>query len=362
MRKDGFLVASVAAVLSFGFVGVGLGSLFASADSRLVLTVSETFGGLADIRDLLKNTSSFLAGANPLSITHVRYPVGVQTLEELEDLERRGLIGGAALASFNRSAVESPSLLERLMRMSWCSSGLGSPGSFPAYRTPGCRCIADAYLALVNETTPVNATILTVVNVSKEVGERIGNRVYRCWDQRQVTRSKMCGKLCTTHVASLGVFANAIMFLLCAAFILSIKLHWGRMTQKLVILFLGLAFASVFLVRDAEANTLNLVGLAICILLLIWSLDDELNPGNKTGGGPHPLMVCILVNLPLILSAHTYQISVSGFGRDLWVVTSFGVCGGMLGVILQVPRFLLFYGFDAGLTHYWFVLPSATSG
>jgi hypothetical protein len=334
MQRDGFLVAMVAAVVSFGFVGLGLGSLFASGDSRLILTVSETFAGLADVRDLLKNTSSFIVWANPVSLTHARYPVGVQTLEELQDLERRGLIASSA---YNLSVVETPSLLDKLMRISWCSSGLSRIGSYPAFRTPGCRCIAGAYLALVNETTPANATNLTVVSVSQEVRDRISGQAYRCWDQRQVTRSRMCGKLCTTHVASLGVFANAIMVLLCTAFLLSVWFKWGRITLKLVILLLGVAFASVFLVRDAEANTLNAVGIAICVMLLIWSLDEELHHGKKPVG-PHPLVVCILVNLPLILSAHAYQISVSGLGRDLWVVTSFGFCGGMLGVILQVSR------------------------
>lgn len=364
MLKDGFFVASVMAMISFGFVGVGLGGLFSNTDSRLVLTVTETFGGLAGVRDLIKNTSSYIAGANPSGILHARYPILPQTLEEYQDNERRGLIPASMLKGLLFNSTPSPSLLDRLMMMAWCSSGYPIPGGFPALRTAGCRCIADVYLALVTETRPANATNLTKVDVPQEVRDRLGGRVYKCWDQRQVSRSRSCGRVCTTHVVGVGVFPNMIMFLVCAAFLLAVYMNEGRMLVKLAILFLGVAFSSIFFIKDMEANTLNIAGIMASAFLLVWSLDEELNMGspvkllddfNQIPNIPHPLIVCVLVNLPLMLSAHTYQLGVSGHGRDLWAVASFCFCGGILGVILQVlPPPLCAYLFFCALTPFFF--------
>ena len=372
MLKDGFLVASVAAMISFGFVGVGLGGLFSNTDSRLVLSVSETFSGLSDIRDVVKNTSSYIAGPNPASITHVGFPRTFQTIEEYQDMQRRGLLSSAQLSSISINSTVSTSLLERLMLMSWCSSGVSLPGVIPALRTSGCKCIADVYQSLINETRPLSATNLTVVNVSLEVRERLGNRVYRCWDQRQVTRARSCGRVCTTHVVGLGVFSNVVMFLVCAAFLLAVNLEHGRMLVKLAVVLMGVAFASIFIVKDAEANVLNMVGILLSVFLLIWGLDEELNMDspvkvlddfNQIPNIPHPLIVCVVVNLPLMLSAHTYQLSVSGYGRDLWVVASFGVCGGILGALLQVRGLPVPFHCVSGLIScFFFYVRSATSG
>jgi hypothetical protein len=349
MPQNGLMLANTAVVVSAVLIGVSVGLLFSQIDSRLVVTFTETFGEFAELRGFLNNTRTYIAGYNPVDVSHVTFPPGLQTLEEVEDLKRRGIIKESDVKNLIISNVTGPSILNHLMMRSWCSSGLPIPHTIPAKRTPGCECIAKAYITLVNGSRPANATNLTVVNVPEELRKAASEQLFKCWDQRLVTRSRSCGRTCTTHISGLALFANAVLFLACASFMLSYNLKWNVYAVKALILLMGAVFITFFLVKDTEANVMNAVWILISLVLLTVVLHDELNPDflervvDEDGivKMPHPLMVSVLVNLPLILSAHAFQISVSNYGRDIWTLVSFGVCGGLFGVLLQVRDIFL---------------------
>ena len=329
----GLVTALVVSVLSFGFICLALGSMFSNVDSRLMLTVT-------DIRDVLNSTASYLAIANPPGVDHVPFPPGPETREELEDLVRRGLMPGEALGRFQTvSPASDPSLLHRLMVASWCSSGRAIPDVLPAARTPECQCIADAYLDLVRTTRPKNVTFNTTVLVPVDVRMRVADRVYRCWDQRQVRRSRQCGDACKTHLLGLPLFANIVLFLVCMSYLMFMQLGrsgWELYVIKLMVVGLGTALSIPFFVRYIEANVLNLAGVVVCLFYLVVSLHSELDAQSSSDKQYPSLTVSFLVNLPLVLSAHAVQLGVSGYGRDIWASLSFGACGGLLGVLLQV--------------------------
>jgi hypothetical protein len=400
----GLVTALVVSVLSFGFVCLALGSMFSNVDSRLMLTVTDTFSGLKEIRDVLNSTASYLSIFNPPGVDHVPFPAGPETLEELEDLVRRGLMPGDALGRFQAvDPASDPSLLHRLMVASWCSSGRAIPNVLPAARTPGCQCIADAYLDLVgttrsaqnysisgyaqvggynttvlvggaNQTVLVNGTNRTVlvgavnttvwlnwtnqtlwvpavVLVPVDVRMRVADRVYRCWDQRQVRRSRQCGDSCKVHLLGLPLFANIVLFLVCMSYLMFMQLGrsgWELYVIKLMVVGLGIALSIPFFVRYIEANVLNLAGVVVCLFYLVVSLHSELDAQSSSDKQYPSLTVSFLVNLPLVLSAHAVQLGVSGYGRDIWASLSFGACGGLLGVLLQVSFCLvLFFCFIA---------------
>jgi hypothetical protein len=369
MLKDGNLVAVLASVVSVGLIGASMVALLENGDARLTLTYWETFSNLSSVRDVFYNARNYTVRDNPLGTSHVGYSAYADSQQEVDDLIRRGLIdtsvwtntsGLVVLYDLLPYRLGSPAnlftspyanllgvlnsgkdLLTVLMRTSWCSSGPPLPGTFPANRTPGCKCISDAYLAFIKETLPLNASALSVVNASQDVRKRIGDQVYRCWDQRQVRLSRTCGQACTTHAAGLALFANIVLLLACISFILFRWLDWNIYLIKLVVLLIAVALSIPFIIQDARANALNLAGVAVCLFYLLVGLHRELNMQRNEPSGPHPLILCVLVNLPLILSAHTIQLGVGGHARDVWATESVGVCGAIMGVILQVfPDFL----------------------
>ena len=402
--------AGFVTVVSAMCIALSLGGLYQNVDSRLVLTAPETFSGLANIRDIFKNTTSYVAHHNPARVDHV--PFAVETREEIEELRARGLVEQSFLDAYTvADPSQDPSLLHRVMVASWCSSGVPIPGKIPARRTPGCSCIADSYLALVAETLPagagnltvvgfelqggynttyvlngtnmivvvngtnttvmvngtnrtvlvggVNTTVLvnsssatvwlnwtnvtlyspTVVNVSLEVRERAASRVYKCWDLRLVRRSRSCGRMCNTHVTGLALFGDVVLFLVGFSFIMfsTFSEAWGPYMVKLAVLGVAFALCIPFFARYVDSNAFNLIGIAACAFFLVVSLHYELCEKPLAGvTTANPLMVALLVNLPLIISAHTIQVCVSGYGRDVWASLSFGVCGGLLGLLLQL--------------------------
>lgn len=362
MRNDGVMTATLIGGLSFGLLCASLGGLLSSTDRRLDLTYSETFSGLDGIRDLFLATRNYTVLHNPFRVDHVRFPGSPELREDLEDLQRRGLFVGV---SFNFTDPNSNSLLHQLMRASWCSSGVARTDMLPAQRNPGCRCISDAYLALIRDTLPANASnftlnaqnvsVLTIVNVPANVSRQAGDRVYRCWDQRQVTRTRHCGAVCTTHVGALALFGNIVLFLVCAAFVaFRVFDGWNPFLTKGFIVVLGVVLSIAYMVENIEANALTLGGLGVCLFYLTVTLHEELSfPQDEPREGPHPLIAALMVNLPLIMSAHTIQIGVSGYGRDMWAFASFGFCGGLLGTVAQV-LFLVHHGF--GLESLFFPL------
>jgi len=395
-REQGLGMASIVAVASFGLMCLSLGGLFANVDSRLVLYSSQTFSDLAMIRDIFNKTVNYTVVDNPLRVDHVPFPSAPETLEEVQDMQNRGLLAGIPLNVLFTPVVDpDPNLLHRLMQVSWCSSGLTMPSdTLPAQRTKGCKCIADAYFDLVNSSLPVgaafyqtsyvlvnrtatrvlvngtnttvwvngtNTTVVTpvLVNVSQAVRDRVSSRVYRCWDQRQVTRSRTCGNLCKTHVIGLALFADIVLFLTSVTFLVfysRLPFTWNLFTLKLLVVLLAVVVSIPYFVRYPEANSINVAAIIVCVLYLIIGLHEELDrfgmeakfteTSSRVSSGqsatpiPSPFMVCILVTLPLALSSHTLQLGVSGYGRDVWALFSFGLCGGLLGLLLQVRFFL----------------------
>lgn len=354
--------ASISAVISFGLVCLSLGGLFSQVDSRLVLTTAETFSGLAGIRDILNQTVNFTALHNPVRVDHVPFPLAPETLEEVVDLRDRGLLDDALVALFKPVNASDPSLLRKLMRTSWCSSGPPIPNTLPATRTPGCKCIADAYLAFVNESRSASVGNLSVFNTTPALRDRIAGQVYRCWDRRQVTRSKTCGNLCRTHVVGLALFANIVLFLTSVAFLIfysKLPDTWSLFTLKLLLVLVAGVVSIPYFVKYPEANSLNVAAIVVCVLYLIvglheeldlYGMDDRVYQASQqvsreyyTTPIPAPFMVCVLVTLPLVLSSHTIQLGVSGYGRDVWALFSFGLCGGLLGLLLQVRVFHFFF-------------------
>lgn len=348
MSGQGIIVASVIAGLSFGLYCISLISLFTRVDDRLVLTYPETFAGLADIRDIFLGSVNYSIGANPRRIDHVRFPQSPDTREEFDDLQRRNLLLNQV---FNESVADAArgSLLHRLMRVSWCSSGAARVDVLPAERNAGCKCISDTYLQYINESIPSNATMANgtvqpwalqvTVHVPHEVRQRAGDRVYRCWDQELVTRSRHCGRLCTTHVGTLCVFVNTLLILVCVSFVAFRVFKWNVYLTKLMIMAFAGTLCIALLVRDADVNSLMLGGVAVSVFYLTITLHSDLSFNVEDGDavGPHPLTSAFMLHLPLMLSAHTIQIGVSGYGRDIWAFTSFGISGGLLGVVAQVP-------------------------
>ena len=434
---EGMNMASLAAVVSFGLICLSLGGLFSNVDSRLILTASQTFGDLAGIRDIFNQTTNYTVIHNPRRVDHVPFPPGPESLEEVQDMRDRGLLSEPLAALFKPVTGPDPSLLHRLLQASWCSGGPPLAGSvMPANRTPGCKCIADAYLDFIGSSLPANVsnytvsysivngtattvlvgavpvtvlvngtnttvlingtnttvwvngtnttvwvngtnttiwvngtnvTVLTptLVSVSQAVRDRVGSRVYRCWDQRQVTRSRTCGNLCKTHVIGLALFADIVLFLTCSAFLIfysSLHQSNGLFTLKLLLVLLAGIVSIPYFVKYPEANSLNVAAIVVCVLYLIIGLHEELDYYGMwdkldtasqnnwfTRPIPSPFTVCILVTLPLIISSHTIQLGVSGYGRDVWALFSFGLCGGLLGLLLQVDT-IPFYCYCCLLT------------
>lgn len=129
-----------------------------------------------------------------------------------------------------------------------------------------------------------------------------------------------------------------MLLLVGAAYIFSYQLPWNPYMIKLLLVALGGLLCVPYLYRDSDANSLNVAGVVVCLFYLLVTLNEELTIREDRGvyAGPNPLITCLLTNLPLILSAHAIQLGVGGYARDLWAVGSFGVCGGLLGLTLQV--------------------------
>ena len=324
----------VTVAVTLVLLGLSFGYFFNQLDQRLVLTYSERFSDYKQIREVFRGKANYSVQYNPRGVRHVVFAKTPETLEDLQDLQRRGLIGAF---NFSASAGPDPNMLHELMVLSWCSSYPPIPDVLPALRTPGCKCISNAYAAFVQETQPANATNATVVQVAPEVRQRYGDQVYRCWDQRPVVRSRTCGRMCTTHALGLTLFANIVMLLVGLAYILSYQLQGVHpMVIKLALVAVGALLCTPYFYRDLDANSLNVGGVAVCLFYLLITLDEELSiRDGKKYVGPNPFITCLLTNLPLILSAHTIQLGVAGYARDIWAVASFGLCGGLLGLMLQ---------------------------
>jgi hypothetical protein len=150
MYRDVSQAAYVTVAVTLVWLGLSYGGLFNRLDQRLVLTYSERFSNYSLIRELIRARANYTASYNPLGVEHVRFPLFPNTLEDFEDMQRRGLL--ASNLTFVPSNVpQDPSLLRELLQAAWCTSFPPIPGVVPANRTPGCRCVASAYEGLVRE-------------------------------------------------------------------------------------------------------------------------------------------------------------------------------------------------------------------
>ena len=191
-------------------------------------------------------------------------------------------------------------------------------------------------------------------NTSLDLRNRYGDNLMSCFDRRVVTRTKSCGKQCSVHSIGLVVYTNSVLFLTCVAYLLfsghcNIFGEKFGLTGQLIVLkglvvLLGVALCVPFFLRDVEANLFTIGGIFLSVLYLTVTLHDSLNfpawdagnPQTVSKRTPHPLTICLLVNLQLLFPAFGVLIGTAGYARDLWVVLSIVVTLCLMGMALQV--------------------------
>ena len=346
-------------------------ALHFNQDSRLFLTTTDTFHDWKGLRDVFDTAYNYSRALNTPNLSSVAFEVNPDGFAQVEDLHNRRLIPDSdftmlktAWPVMEKAMIDAdrPLLLRRLMRISWCSLGSTAlRGTTPATRTPGCSCIAQAYAGFLNETldamVPQNASLIVA---QPSVRDKYADKVVRCFDQRQVSRSKTCGRMCSVHAIALVLYANSVFLLACLGYLLfsehALLGGFGVFTQltllKISVVVLGGVLCIPFLLSDMDANVLNITGIALSVVYLTISLHDELNfpgmdarkeySGRRFVGGqggpprPHPLTVVLLMHLQLILPAYGVLIGVAGYGRDIWAALSFAVTLGLMAMAMQV--------------------------
>ena len=341
-------------------------------DSRLFLTTTETFHDWKGLRDIFDTAYNYSRALNSPNLSSVAFEITPDGLPQWEDMHNRRLISDKDFASVQTMwpvsekamlDAERPSLLRRLMRLSWCSMGSTAlPGKTPATRTPGCACIAQAYAGFLNETldamVPKNASNITCPS---SLRDKYSDKVVRCFDQRQVSRTKTCGRMCSVHAIALVLYTNSVFLLACLGYLLfSEHAQLGRfgvfmqlVLLKIGVIVLGAVLCIPFILSDMDTNVLNITGIALSVVYLTISLHEELNfpamdarkeyserrfIGKGGPPRPHPLTVVLLMHLQLILPAYGVIIGVVGYGRDIWAALSFAVTLGLMAMSMQVRQ------------------------
>jgi hypothetical protein len=322
------------------------------SDRRLTLTTLHVFNDWATLKHVYENTTQYLPEFNPPSLALARFDPWGTSLGQYEDLRARGLITDAQYANVSALfgamdlagiAAGHPSVLYRLLAAAECTVPSALPDTTPASRSPGCQCIAATYLRFVNET--VNASSLVPAEIrSKYAGEVLG-----CVDRRVTRRTETCSTFCTIHPIGLALYSNTVLFLSCMAFLLFSELSFGARPGTLQLVVCGVGVLSVlpFIFLGGSANWVNILGLGLVILNLVHAAREDLEDALLSGRSgaytqldglahPHPLVVCVCVNLHVIIPAFMVAVGASGFARDLYAVSSFGLAGFLLGVALQV--------------------------
>jgi hypothetical protein len=329
--------------------GVCIGFMHTFSDRRLVLTTSEVFREWGALKRVYENATQYLPAFNPPSLALARFDPWGTSLEQYEDMRHRGLITGAQFAnvsaSFSATNLASlvaghPSVLYRLLSAAECTVPNARPQTTPASRSPGCQCIADTYLAFVNET------VNTSGRVPAEVRTRYASRVLGCLDRRVTRKTATCETMCSIHPVGLALYSNTVLFLSCLAFLLFSEANFGASsaTLRIVLCIVGALCILPFALMGFSSNLLSILGLVLVILNLVHAaredLEDALLGGGhealQGGSHPHPLIVCICVNLHVTIPAFMIAVGVSNFARDFYAVYSFGFAGFLLGVALQV--------------------------
>lgn len=381
-KGDPIFTAGVGAVLSVPLIVVSLVYMFLYPDARLAITTLQTFHDWEMLKQIIMDTTSYLPESNPVGLTHASFNPRLYVLEDYQDLVDRGLMSPERLKNStivpDNEWKTNPSLLQRLMTGSWCAYPNARLGSTPTTRNTGCACIASTYLDFVRETENMTS------NVTLGMREKFAGRVLSCVDQRLVSKTDTCGRPCTVHPMGLMLYSNDVVFLVCVSYLMFASDQFNRIiagcggTSRLVLLksfvaAIGLGLAFPYFLDDWRGNLLNVGGIVLAILNIVYSLHEDLMPRDmitqsthvqpqghgKDGqplpvpsvavhpmskpGNPHPLVACIMVNLPLIIPAYTILLGLSGFGRDTWSVIVFGIVGGLLGLVLQAYTWTYWY-------------------
>lgn len=365
-----FSTALVVCIVSFILIILCLVFIFLFPEARLSITTLQTFRQWEELKQVFMNTTSIIPVQNPSTLLHASFSPRLETLDDYQDLVNRGILTLESIKNVTFKSPDAwksdPSLLQRLMVVSWCAYPNALESATPTTRNGGCKCIASRYQEFVL------ATVNMTANITLAVREKYALKVLECVDQRQVSRTTVCGRACSLHPMGLMLYANEVLFLISLAYLIfsSTDLRkWidprGETATKIFLNGVVVVFAVVlvfpFIYDDWRGNLLNIVGLVLCVWNLLYSLRDDLfplqppvtthnDPLRGVPGNPHPLVACVLVNLPLILPAYTILLAISGFGRDTGVVLTFGLVGGVMGIVLQ--RFVWTYRYADAAAQY----------
>ena len=391
--------AGLCLVISAGLVLSGSIVMLQNAGQRLALTTLEPFHDWGALTAAFRDTRSYDPRFNPPSLDHALFVPTGASLSFMEDMYERGLLSDQDFknvsARFNAttglllgqipmaeykvlsqlaanfyaamnlppslsspipSATDAdPRLLSRVLGVSGCSFPDAPFGDTPVSRSPGCQCIGDAYVAFVRDAANMTS------NITAAVRDAGADRVMRCLDRRVGWRSWGVGRRWSIHPLALVVFANAVVLLLCAAFLLSffhdhfLPFSWlaGRRTMAIkgLIAVLGLGIAAIFAARDWQGNFFPLLGIACVLWNLLLCAHDALDyAGRGDGEGyatlmqedatpkPHPLMVCFWLNVPLLLAATLGAVAIAGLLRDAYALFSLVIGAYLLGLVMQASH------------------------
>ena len=371
---DPYATAFTVVVISSLLVVASVIFMFLFPDARLTITLMHTFHEWDTLKQVLLDATSYLPASNPPSLAHARFSPMRNTLADYQDLVSRGLLTEADLLNASAASEDQwktdPSLLQRLMVASWCAYPNARPGSTPTTRTTGCACIAARYLEFVRASANMTS------NVSLAVRETFSGKVLSCIDQRQVSKTTTCGRSCSLHPMALMLYANELLLLISVTYLVFTSASirkilssdpdretFAQLVLKGGVIVLGLGMLFPFILDDWKGNLLNMGGLVLAIVNLVYSLHEDLNTPlyhnhirnteqpNVQTPSPHPLVACIMVNLQLLLPVYTILLGMSGFGRDTWAILTFAFVGGLIGLVLQ--RYLWAYWYSPeGLVQY----------
>lgn len=362
-------------------------------DKRVMLTTISVFGDWVGLRRVFMEATSYDPRFNlPALEYYPAFESGVSNLLVVQDLFDRGLISSEVfvnasrlfnqtsglrlveLVSFNQLqqladaffskflytvvgtplpssfstqssfGSHDPRILSRLMRVSGCSFPDAVPGTSPWDRSPGCLCIAKAYLSFIN------STVRMAGNVTSAAREAAAADTLRCLDRRVTWHAWVAGKDWSVHPAALALYCNCVLFLVSVTFVLVyyVAQGTGHPVRRLwmvkgVLLLLTFGLSVFFWVHDTMANIFLLVGLFLTFGTLTMGAQSVLGYYVETRGArvadrgaPHPLLVCFWLNVPHILPALLVSVAIGGYIRDVYAVWAVTFIGAVMGSLLQV--------------------------
>lgn len=390
--------AGIYAVFSAGLIITSVVFLYSTLDQRISLTTVEVFHDWEGLRRVFQETSSYDPRVNLPALEYYTYfDGGGVSMDAMRDLFERGLLTEVQFGNFTgmfnqttglpligwadplalqqlstqffsrfvgtvfpntttnlpREVVVSahnyvdPRILVRLFRVSSCSFPDALAGSTPATRSPGCACIANAYVDFIRATAKMFA------NVTHAAREDASDAVLRCMDRRVTWRTWGAGEGWTVHPLALALYSNGVFFLVCFAYLLSFyheslfPAGWdGAMRTRVIQLVLSLVagvLIFLLLLHNPLGNMLQAVGLLLSLSTFLFSARRVLDypcAGDEFRSpfvpAPHPLMVCFWLNLPLLIPGPLVGVALAGYTRDVYAVWAVAIIGSLIGIILLV--------------------------